>query len=101
MAEELEAHAPSGVSGYGFEYVLCRCDRTNWMKAHEFPAHQADALTAAGFGLVKEAQAKALREGWNLAAEHAREIGLFYDTEYRLLLNEYSTVDRAAAIEAS
>jgi hypothetical protein len=65
MAEVLGAHGQLDTSSDG-ERWLVSCMGCSWSQeaddpCMEFAAHQADALTAAGFGPVKAAQAGALK----------------------------------------
>jgi hypothetical protein len=78
MAEVLTEHQRQNSSS-------CLC---GWSKlGHSHPEHQASMLTAAGFGLVKEAQAGA----WDEGAEAEFDRGKFDP----LLINPY----RAASVE--
>jgi hypothetical protein len=62
MAEVLSEHSIYGFNG---SEVSCFCrDRGPWFTIREYSAHQADALTAAGFGPVKAAQSDAWDEGF-------------------------------------
>jgi hypothetical protein len=58
MAEVLREHFFSLLNEGGWYCFKCQSDFTDLAAATK---HQADALTAAGFGLVKEAQAAALQ----------------------------------------
>lgn len=98
MAEVLGEHNISSLIEGG--WYCFNCDST-FGEYRDANAHQADALTAAGFGLVKAAAADAWAEGhesgfWNgreSAGHHEmRYVGL----EHAQLNNPY----RAATIEA-
>ena len=76
MAEVLAEHQDwtyqKNLGYYRSEY-LCHCGSTFWSGDHEedpnfnqaVAAHQAEALAAAGYGPVREAQAEALRDAAN------------------------------------
>jgi len=59
MAEVLAHHAVAGMSGG--THLACRCNRT-WVLHAEYLAHLEEALTAEGYGPVREAKATVLRE---------------------------------------
>jgi hypothetical protein len=74
MAEVLMVHFPNAESGYPGDKYRIFCDATGCDFASKldhygaamsaFIAHQAAALSAAGFGLVADAKAEAWAEGW-------------------------------------
>jgi len=72
MAEVLMVHFPNAESGYPGDKYSIFCDATGCDFASKldhygaamsaFIAHQSEALSAAGFGLVSDAKAEALKE---------------------------------------
>jgi len=58
MADVLEQH---GIWGYNGSEIACQCNHRNWISGAGYAAHQAAALSAAGFGPVREAK----REAWD------------------------------------
>ena len=111
ILEELDKHRPDHreYEGGWWELACAGCDfakgqRLSHLDWAPYRIHRAEvfaaALSAAGFGPVREAQAQALRDAAEIIREQRPEIGLHINvSEYRMGKNDALTI-AAANIDA-
>jgi len=72
MADVLAAHMHMNASKE--RYCQCGAYIGDWATEEDFAAHQAAMLAAAGFGLMREAQAAAFDQGQKSGIRHATRL---------------------------